>query len=172
MAKWNWPFEFVYTDLELEAGTHVLEFSVPENASIGNTMARFRFSTWPKVFFRGYAGDGEVEDYRIMIGQTGDVERSGDTPVKFDLGQNFPNPFNPSTQISFALPKKGRVELAIYNVQGAKVRTLVSGIREPGNRIVTWDGADQSGRQAPPGLYLCRIQGEGYQKTIKMLILK
>ncbi|MCH8127517.1 T9SS type A sorting domain-containing protein, partial [candidate division KSB1 bacterium] len=63
-------------------------------------------------------------------------------PNQFVLEQNYPNPFNPTTEISFGIPEAGEVKLAIYNLSGQLVRTLVSGQLPAGNYKVTWKATD------------------------------
>ena len=70
----------------------------------------------------------------------------------------WPNPFNPSTTISFELPASGPVELAVYDVKGRRVRILVSARREAGSHEVAWDGRDERGRRLPSGIYFCRLE--------------
>lgn len=65
-----------------------------------------------------------------------------EVPTQFILFPNYPNPFNPSTTISFSLPKENRVELAIYSISGQRVRTLLSGRMSAGTYSSVWDGRD------------------------------
>ncbi|MBN2103151.1 choice-of-anchor D domain-containing protein [bacterium] len=163
--------EHVIQNLKMTAGTQLTEFVVPENIPSGNGLMRFRFCTRPGLWYQGMAVNGEVEDYAVLIGSSAAAGDKG-IPAVFDLTQNFPNPFNPSTTIRYDLPEKTRVDLIIYNVKGSRIRTLISGTGEPGTHAVTWDGRDSGGRHAPSGLYFCRIEAKGIQKTIKMLFLK
>ncbi len=170
---WHEEHDFILPNIGLDAGEHTLPFHVPGESAPGQTVARFRFSREPDVWFNGFAMDGEVEDYLVTI-QSGTavdaVEK--DVPSEFKLYPNYPNPFNPSTSISFALPRKARVILEIYNVQGARVKTLVEDSREVGNHTVIWDGTDTSGNRVVSGLYLCRMKTSRFQQTIRMLFLK
>ncbi len=96
-----------------------------------------------------------------------------DTPVKlFRLGQNHPNPFNPTTSIRFTVEKEGPVELAVYDVSGRKIRTLVRDTRGPGDHVVTWDGTDQSGSRVPSGMYFYKLNSGGDSSTRKMTLVK
>jgi hypothetical protein len=88
------------------------------------------------------------------------------------LDQNHPNPFNPSTTIRFAVPRDGHVELAVYDLGGRKVRTLVSETRSSGDYSVTWDGRDETGGQAASGLYLYKLSTDGKTVTRKMTLVK
>ncbi|HRR51388.1 MAG TPA: C25 family cysteine peptidase [Candidatus Cloacimonas sp.] len=84
----------------------------------------------------------------------------------------YPNPFNPSTSISFSLHEKSRVELVIYNILGQKVRTLVNKPLEPGEHKVTWNGTDNSGRPVASGIYFYRMKAGNYSETKKMILKK
>ena len=93
-------------------------------------------------------------------------------PNAFCLYPNHPNPFNPSTRITFSLPQRSRITLEIYTVQGKRIRTLAAGMEEAGVHSMTWDGTDDRGRIVQSGLYLCRMKAPSYQTTIRMLFLK
>jgi len=88
-------------------------------------------------------------------------------PEKFELNQNMPNPFNPSTVISFALPVTGQVELKVYNQLGEVVKTLVNGVVEAGRHQVSFDAAS-----LPSGIYFYTISANGTVETKKMVLLK
>lgn len=94
------------------------------------------------------------------------------TPAPNILHPNYPNPFNPSTTISFDMPKTGPASLNIYNVKGQLVRNLVSGTREFGSHSVIWDGRDNNGNTAPSGLYFYRLQTDNHTQTRKMMLMK
>ena len=93
-------------------------------------------------------------------------------PGKFALHQNFPNPFNPSTEIRFDLPEEGKVYLAIYNLMGQKIRTLFSDNMTPGYHAILWDGTNDMGSHVSTGMYFYSIQSSEFQATKKMLFLK
>ncbi len=96
-----------------------------------------------------------------------------DTPVKlFRLGQNHPNPFNPTTNINFTVEQEGPVELAVYDLSGRKIRTLVRDTRGPGDHVVTWDGTDQTGSSVPSGMYFYKLKSGGDFSTRKMMLVK
>ncbi|MCE5270904.1 T9SS type A sorting domain-containing protein [bacterium] len=95
-------------------------------------------------------------------------------PKAFALKQNVPNPFNPSTVISYDIPegKNVRVELRVFNLRGQLVRNLVSEQRDPGTYSVFWDGRDDSGRGVGSGVYFYRIQAGDFHMTRKMILMK
>ncbi len=93
-------------------------------------------------------------------------------PVSFNLAQNYPNPFNPSTEIVYSVPKSGHVNLAVYNVAGQKVRTLINARVSAGSHRVTFDGRDDSGRELSTGVYIYRLEAEGKVLQKKMTLMK
>ena len=95
-------------------------------------------------------------------------------PAQFKLQQNWPNPFNPSTTISFWLATASAVELNIYDILGQKVRLLADGVHPAGAHSVRWDGRDQSGKGVASGVYLYRIithRGR-FTQTKKMVLVR
>ena len=93
-------------------------------------------------------------------------------PQAVALDGNYPNPFNPATKIVFALPRTGEVELAVFDIAGRRVATLVSGVVEAGEHDVTWTGRDDRGGEVASGIYFSRLVADGVMKTQKMTLLK
>ena len=94
-------------------------------------------------------------------------------PAVYSLSQNYPNPFNPVTTINFSLPVATDVKLAVYNLLGQEVRTLVSGAMEPGNYKVIWNSRDNQSRRVSSGIYFYRLVVDGRMiTTYKMVLLK
>ena len=85
---------------------------------------------------------------------------------------NYPNPFNPETIISYQLQENSTVELAIYNIKGQKVKTLVNEILPAGGHSVIWDGKDFNDNRVGSGIYFYKLIVGDYQKVKKMLLLK
>ncbi len=94
------------------------------------------------------------------------------TPHIFDLSNNYPNPFNPSTKIAYSVPKDGMVSLVIYNVLGQRVRTLANGPMSAGQYSITWDGRSDAGSVLSSGVYFYRLQAGEMAIVKKMLLLK
>ncbi|MBI2501700.1 MAG: T9SS type A sorting domain-containing protein [Candidatus Latescibacteria bacterium] len=119
-----------------------------------------------------------LDDLRLVTGAPPPVptavleDRAASLPQRFSLSQNFPNPFNSSTVIRFELPQSREVELAIYNLAGQKVATLLAGEREAGAYTLRWDGKDDSGKELASGVYLYRLQGGGKVETRKLLLVR
>ncbi len=93
-------------------------------------------------------------------------------PRILQLNQNYPDPFNPLTTISYDIPYATYVTLEVLNTLGQRVRTLVSRIQEPGSHSVSWDGSDNMGHKVSSGMYLCRLQVEKVVSVRKMLVLR
>jgi hypothetical protein len=93
-------------------------------------------------------------------------------PQSLGLEQNYPNPFNPSTIIPLALPQRTEVRLAIFNVLGQRVRTLVDGPLDAGYHNMMWNGLDEAGRQAAAGMYFYLVEADGFRQTRKMTLVK
>ena len=92
--------------------------------------------------------------------------------IPFALKQNFPNPFNPVTTITFSVPERGRAVLSVYNVKGELVQTLVDDIVDAGEVSVTWGATDMYGRQISSGVYFYRLQVGDLEMSRKMILLR
>jgi hypothetical protein len=88
------------------------------------------------------------------------------------LNGNVPNPFNPTTTISFSLETAGYVNIDIYNVKGEKVRTLVDENLEATSHSVVWDGKDDLGRTTSSGVYFYKMKTGSFTSTKKMVLMK
>ncbi|MBN2426051.1 MAG: T9SS type A sorting domain-containing protein [Calditrichaceae bacterium] len=104
-----------------------------------------------------------VDDLLTVIQKTDNRKTTG-----FRLHPNYPNPFNNATKISYQLPKTSEVQLAIYNLLGQKIATLVSDTQREGNYQVKWDGAGYAS-----SIYICRLTaGQGYIQSRKLIMMK
>lgn len=100
-------------------------------------------------------------------------ETSGvNTPRVFALQDNYPNPFNPRTKISFSLPASQHVELTVFGVDGRRVATLLNETRSAGLHEVVWAGQDAAGKSVASGTYFFRIQAGPYSDVKKMTLMK
>lgn len=108
-----------------------------------------------------------------FIGIDAVIDDTGGIPTEFSLSQNFPNPFNPVTTVNFALPDAGKVRLAVYNLLGQEVRSLISGNMDAGSYKAVWNSMDNTGRKVSSGVYFYRLMVDGkIINTRKMLLLK
>ncbi|MBU0983448.1 MAG: T9SS type A sorting domain-containing protein, partial [candidate division Zixibacteria bacterium] len=122
-------------------------------------------------------GSAEFVVEQLIINEAalvGSVSSDGlvQLPTSFALGNNYPNPFNPSTTIDYTLPATGTVELSVFNVLGERVKTLASGVHEAGVHQVEWDGTNSAGQAVSSGIYFYRLSGTNVSQTKKMMLLK
>ena len=89
------------------------------------------------------------------------------TPSRYVLSQNVPNPFNPVTTIAYDLPQASDVTLTIYTITGQKVMVLVDAHQQAGHHTVRFDGSGCAN-----GVYLYRLEAEGFVEAKRMLLLK
>ncbi len=88
------------------------------------------------------------------------------------LSQNYPNPFNPQTTIAFSVRQRGRVQLVVYNVSGARVRTLANEDFAAGMHTAVWDGRNDAGQPVASGVYFYKLVARDFTQTRKMVLLK
>lgn len=115
--------------------------------------------------------DGDNELNYTLDNVLANDDNTPQTAKAFKLN-NYPNPFNPSTTISFNLTKDEVIALDIYNVKGQKVKTFLNEKMSQGIHNIVWDGKDNNGKDTASGIYFCKIKGESSQATHKMLLIK
>jgi hypothetical protein len=96
-------------------------------------------------------------------------------PVRYELSQNFPNPFNPTTTISYQLAKPGDISLRIFNIAGQEVQVLDTGYKQAGNHQISWNGKDNNGQSVASGIYFYQLtvhSEENLTLTRQMMFLK
>ncbi|MFC1485910.1 T9SS type A sorting domain-containing protein [Candidatus Latescibacterota bacterium] len=117
------------------------------------------------VFYDGCFWIAWDSDSGIITSEPVAVE--DDAPAAFSVAQNSPNPFNPSTTISFSLARDGQVTVDVYNIAGQKVDTLVNDFMTTGSHSVVWDASGQA-----VGVYFYTVSANDFSKTMKMMLLK
>ena len=112
--------------------------------------------------------------YATRVNSGGVDSSDPETPVLDApaLSQNYPNPFNPETTISFNLPEGGEADLAVYNLKGQKLKSLVSQTLPAGDHSVVWNGRDEQGQPVASGIYFCRLSYAGQTVMRKMVLAK
>jgi hypothetical protein len=119
---------------------------------------------------------GRTHRFRLAVGTRAFIESvengAYDSPTTFALGLGYPNPFRSKTTIRYALPRESNVSLAVYDVGGRLVRTLVSDARPSGRHEAIWTGRDDSGRPVASGVYFFSFRADGFSETRKILLLK
>jgi len=121
------------------------------------------------VLFKPFA-DGDQYVFEAILGPMLGVKEH--IPLISSLSQNFPNPFNPTTEIRFHLGEPMMVTLEIFDILGRKVRTLISDPFPAGEHRVVWDGKNNFGDRVSTGVYIYRLRAGSFVKTNKMLLLR
>ncbi len=93
-------------------------------------------------------------------------------PVTFELFDNYPNPFNPSTTIRYSIPSQSVVKLKVFDLLGKEIVTLVNEPQNAGTYQVEWNGRDMVGSAVPSGVYFYRLEGSGFAASKKLVLLK
>jgi murein tripeptide amidase MpaA len=139
-------------------------------AGMSNLKLRFNLASDNSVRADGWY----VDDIRILGYAPGitSVADPWTTPTRAVLSQNVPNPFNPSTVISYQLPVNTHTALTVYNLLGQEVRALVRGYKEAGSYRVMWDGRDNSGNVVASGVYFYRMVAGDFVQSRRMLLIK
>jgi hypothetical protein len=168
----RWLEEVVVDLYPYDGGTrsaNVWKLFGPQN----NPSELIRLITDPDEYLVGTAKMGTMTFTLISPRPTAVVEyRTDSEPEDFALEQNFPNPFNSETLIRLALPASGEVELAVYNLVGQKMATLVRGTRQAGAYTVHWDGTDDQGRALATGVYLYHLRAGQQKETRRLLLIR
>ena len=129
-------------------------------------------------FYITYGDPGLWQDYGMFLDNVSvraPVGISDDPmiiPLASKLHANYPNPFNPTTTISFDTPKDGNVQIDIFNIKGQKVKSLVNDHFAPGTHKVVWNGTDDQGQNVGSGIFFYRMKSEGYETNRKMILMK
>ena len=176
----RWELELSHT----RGGTHRVDVAIAVERALPDEfrtliLDRDRNQVVPLVdrqFSINVEGGQRSRRLSVIIGTDGFGEAViGDTPdrpLSFSLNQNYPNPFNPQTVIRYEIAESGHVDLAIYDVTGRRVRTLVAGTREAGYHETSWDGLSDSGDPASSGVYFYRMSSGESILAKKMLLLR
>ncbi len=117
-------------------------------------------------------GSGTYHGPISLAIETGNNPSAPSLPLKTEFSSIFPNPFNPSTQISYSLSRPEHVKFFIYNGRGQVVRSMILGTKAAGNWRQTWDGTDDAGRTVASGIYFILMQAGKDSFTRKAILLK
>ncbi len=109
----------------------------------------------------------EGDDWRIL-----DLETVRLSPARTRIGAVHPNPFNPKTTVSFTVDRPQRIQVAVYDLAGQRVALLADRGYPAGVHDVAWDGLDATGRAAPSGVYVCRLEGEDATDARRVVLMK
>ena len=152
---------------------------IPYNDFLQRTFDQVPVASSATVYFTVFAYDGtdsvkiSRDDRELYINRYEylSVDDQG-IPDEFALHDNYPNPFNPSTQIRFDFPKMTSATLTIYNMLGQKVKTFYMQNSPAGYQAITWNATSDLGVPVAAGVYLYQLQTEEFVKTKKMILLK
>lgn len=165
-------------------GVHEVAIGVLDGENMSSNLAslgRLVFAIKPDVSFELASSDLEtrVADVLSVSGTVARMRSAGAADgrpfarvVENDLAQNRPNPFNPTTTLSYSISRGGRVELMVYGVDGKLVRTLVDHSQPADRYDITWDGTDDRGQRVSSGVYFYQLKTSGFIATRKMVLLK
>ena len=150
--------------------------SSPDDPGVGEDQDNILYRSYWYNTTQGWnlVADGVWMMRTIVVTPTGVKEINGDgvMPAQFELVGNYPNPFNPSTEIEFLAPTAGNVSIEVYNIAGQLVKTVFDGLVEPGIRIVSWDATDNNGNKVTSGVYFYKLIAGDKVDTRKMVLVK
>ena len=154
----------------VETGTAVFNSLAVNDGSV-KTKARYaavgiNATAYPKITDDGWNMMKAAIDW-VIAGPVADVEESVTPPTDFALLHNYPNPFNPATRISYAIPNETSIRLEVFDVLGRHVATLVDGMQQPGIHSVDFDAANLAS-----GVYIYSLTSVNRVLTGKMMLMK
>lgn len=186
------------TDPDGDVVTYKLIVTHPPSSAIGikgesitSTSRTFTYAElmgiWPGEFFTinrlnykfdvyAYSQNDSVQITgmrQLLVKKEGNLNTGSiGIPKSFVLHPNYPNPFNPQTQIKFEIPYAGNVDLSVYNLLGVKVKTLYSGQKPSGTFVFKWDGKNENDQLVSGGVYIYQLKTEKDIQMKKMILLK
>lgn len=113
-----------------------------------------------------------IRDFSPVPAGSEPLEVAENTPAAFAVSGNYPNPFNPSTTIEYAVLTPGQAELTVYDVTGRTVRVLVNGQVHAGKHAVVWNGRDNAGAPVASGTYIARLKMGNITSSHRMILVK
>jgi hypothetical protein len=118
--------------------------------------------------------DPENPLYNVLVAGVGQPTSNEDNNLSYvtALSGNYPNPFNPETNINFSVKEKGNVKIEVFNILGKKIDTIVNEEITAGNHTVVWKGKDHRGNSVSSGIYFYRMTSGNYSSTHKMILMK
>jgi hypothetical protein len=155
---------------------HAISWGAIANTSIiSDTVVTF--SAYPEALNcqnqTEYCIDGDTLTFEVpIIVQVVSTEPEYFIPEAFALHQNYPNPFNPITSLRYDLPEDGLVNIAVYDMMGRIVKTLVNSSQTAGYKSIRWNATNDRNEPVSAGLYLYTIQSGEFRQSKKMVLLK
>ena len=169
----NYTFQYAATDPDSDKVVFSL-ITGPDGSSVSPT-GLFSWSPTASQAEKSYtltvqASDGilsVLSTHIISAGKVVGVQKISEIPTEYALCQNFPNPFNPTTSIRFAVPKESFIKLSVFNVLGQEIMNLVNKVYSPGNYQVSFDASKLNS-----GIYFYQIKSNDFVSSKKMMVLK
>jgi photosystem II stability/assembly factor-like uncharacterized protein len=145
---------------------------IPQNSNTSNPLTSVCFVDANNGWAVGFDGTIIHTTTGGIVGIGDDANLPHTIPDEFVLYNNYPNPFNPSTTIRYALPKQTNVMLKIYNILGQEIRTLVNERQSAGVHSVVWDSRNNLNQAVSSGIYIYRLQAGARVLSKKMILLE
>ena len=152
---------------DTDSGDPAMEFTTVDTFYVDNA-AEGNYEYW----ITAVDLNGNESDPSIIVTVTLAIDNGLAVPIEFALQQNYPNPFNPSTQIQYALPTDANVTIAIYDLVGRQVRTLVNQQVTAGYHSTLWNATNNMGSPVSAGVYIYTITANDFRDVKKMILLK
>ena len=154
--------------IEIMNNTQDLSISYSVSINAGNNMRWILVSSEGNEYELKGSGnivvDGDINHFTL--------NKVSSIPTEFSLSQNFPNPFNPTTSISYSLPENSDLSINIYSLTGQKIIELVEGHVKAGIHTVTWNGMNHVGVPVSSGVYIYMLQSDSFTALKKMILIK
>ncbi|MDP8205596.1 MAG: aryl-sulfate sulfotransferase [Candidatus Electryonea clarkiae] len=165
----------LHTNFELTGSGETLVFIAPDFAIIDDITLNDQ--AVDSSIGRYPNGTGDFTGMIPSFSAENTVDNSGisntdDIPDQFGLMQSYPNPFNPTTTISFKLDQSSEIRLSIHNVLGEYVTTLIAGKQSKGQHQVVWDATNESGQMVSSGIYFSVLKGENISGIHKLVFMR
>ena len=165
--KDGWKLVKDYGEIEVMPISETLTIGYEINVDIGENNNWLLTSESGKDYILENSGEITIPSAERFT-----LELKAVVPNIFTLHQNFPNPFNPITTLSYDIPKDSHVRLAIFDMLGNEVATLVSSNQKAGFKSIQWNAKDSFGKSVSAGVYLYQIEAGDFVQTRKMVLLK
>jgi len=158
-------FDISTNQVVLERNDNNFYFSYPTLTDVNNDgLLECIISKFDYPMFNGY----NIEIYSTPASGIEELT----IPNQFQLYQNFPNPFNPSTTIKFSLPSGSPINLKIFDIKGELIKTITAEVKTTGESEISWDGTNDKGIKQPSGVYVYQLITTSNTEARKMILLR
>ena len=169
-------FDYVDSDdnpLGIEPGMGpILEIEVEFNTNFSNPSVVFMIDTVYSEDFNSNPLVAVADDFGQFTGDMVSLDFDNSLPSSFALHSNYPNPFNPSTKISYSIPESGDISLNIYDMRGRRIKSLVNKNQASGRYLIEWNATDDYGNNVGAGVYIYQLRSKNKPLSQKMILMK